>query len=236
MDPRVKPEDDRADMSTRMAKQMPTTTNTSLQIDVWFDLICPWCWIGKTHLDTARRQLVQQHPDVQVQLRWHSVQLIPQVPPQGWPYQAFYEHRLGGPEAVRARRAQVQAAAARAGLTIHHERIAVFPNTWRAHRLLACAAQQRPDQHEALLNALFATYFVEGQDIGSDAVLAQLANAHGLDSAAAEVFDAPPLWPMPEGANGVPLFVFNQRQALSGAQPPEVLLAAMQTGLAQTAL
>ena len=215
---------------------MAETASTTVQVDVYFDLICPWCWIGKTHLDTARRQLAEHMPGVRVELRWHSVQLILQTPPQGWPYQAFYEHRLGGPEAVRARRAQVQAAAARAGLTIHHERIAVFPNTWRAHRLLACAAQHRPDQHEALLNALFATYFVEGQDIGSDAVLAQLANAHGLDSADAEVFDAPPLWPMPESAHGVPLFVFNQRQALSGAQPPEVLLAAMQAGVAQAAL
>ena len=84
---------------------MVVTLATTVQVDVWFDLICPWCWIGKTHLDSARRQLAERLPGVQVQLRWHSVQLIPQTPPQGWPYQAFYEHRLGGPEAVRARRA-----------------------------------------------------------------------------------------------------------------------------------
>jgi len=214
---------------------MAETTNTTVQIDVYFDLICPWCWIGKTHLDTAQRLLAQQHPDVQLQLRWHSVQLIPQVPPQGWPYQAFYEHRLGGPEAVRARRAQVQAAASRAGLTIHHERIAVFPNTWRAHRLLACTEQQRPEQYEALLNALFEAYFVQGQNIGDDQVLASLAQAQGLDNTEAEAFDAPALWSMPDGANGVPLFVFNQRHAVSGAQPPEVLLAAMQSCVVGTA-
>jgi predicted DsbA family dithiol-disulfide isomerase len=207
---------------------MSVVPDATVQVDVYFDLICPWCWIGKTHLDTARRQLAERQPGVQVQLRWHSVQLIPQTPPQGWPYQAFYEHRLGGPEAVRARRAQVQAAAAHAGLTIHHERIAMFPNTWRAHQLLTFTAQQHPDQHEALLDALFEAFFVQGLDIGDSQVLAQLAQAHGVDSTESEALDAPPIWALPDGASGVPLFVFNQRQAVSGAQPPEVLLAAMQ--------
>lgn len=206
---------------------MSVAPGTPVQIDVYFDLICPWCWIGKMHLDTARRMLAELQPGVQLQVRWHSVQLIPQTPPQGWPYQAFYEHRLGGPEAVRARRAQVQAAAARAGLTIHHERIAVFPNTWLAHQLLAHTAQQHPAQHEALLGALFEAFFVQGLDIGDRQVLASLAQAHGVDSDQAEACDAPPVWTLPAGASGVPLFVINQRQALSGAQPPEVLLAAL---------
>jgi predicted DsbA family dithiol-disulfide isomerase len=206
---------------------MPVTPCKPVQIDVYFDLICPWCWIGKTHLDTARRLLAERQPGVQVQLRWHSVQLIPQVPPQGWPYQAFYEHRLGGPDAVRARRAQVQAAAARADLTIHHERITVFPNTWHAHLLLAFTAQRHPDQHEALLDALFKAFFVQGLDIGDSQVLASLAEVHGVDSNKVEGFDTPPVWPLPDGASGVPLFVFNQHEAMSGAQPPEVLLSAM---------
>ena len=206
---------------------MAETASASVQIDVWFDLICPWCWIGKAHLDTARRLMAERLPGVQVQLRWHSVQLIPQVPPQGWPYQAFYEHRLGGPEAVRARRAQVQAAAARAGLSIHHERIAVFPNTWRAHRLLDCTAQRHPEQHETLLDALFEAFFVQGLDIGHPQVLASLAQAHGLDDPEAEALEAPPVWSTHDSASGVPLFVFNGRQTVSGAQPPEVFLAAM---------
>lgn len=199
----------------------------TVQVDVYFDLICPWCWIGKTHLETARRLLAEHQPGVQVRLCWHSVQLIPQVPPQGWPYQAFYEHRLGSPAAVRARRAQVQAAAVLAGMSIHHERIAVFPNTWRAHQLLAFTAQQHPIQHEALLSALFEAFFVQGLDIGDSQVLTQLAQAHGVDGCEAEVFDAPPVWTLPDGASGVPLFVFNQREAVSGAQSPEVLLAAL---------
>jgi predicted DsbA family dithiol-disulfide isomerase len=156
------------------------------------------------------------------------VQLIPEVPPQGWPYQAFYEHRLGGPDAVRARRAQVQAAAARAGLSIEHERIAVFPNTWRAHRLLALAAAQKPEAHEALLDSLFEAFFVHGQDLGDEQVLAALARTQGLDCTRMETLPVPAVWSLPAGAAGVPLFVFNQHQAVSGAQPVQVLLAALQ--------
>jgi predicted DsbA family dithiol-disulfide isomerase len=206
---------------------MPLTPNTSVQVDVYFDLICPWCWIGKTHLTTARRILAERRPGVQMQMRWHSVQLIPQVPPQGLPYQAFYEHRLGGPAAVQARRSQVQAAAAQAGLSIHHERIAVFPNTWHAHQLLALTAQQHPEQHEALLDDLFESFFVKGIDIGDKQELATLAQAHGVDTSKVEDFDAPPVWALPDSASGVPLFVINQRHTVSGAQPPVVLLAAL---------
>lgn len=214
---------------------MATSPAVVMQVDVHFDLICPWCWIGKTHLDVARRLLALHQPDVQLEIRWHSVQLIPQVPPQGWPYQAFYEHRLGGREAVRARRAQVQAAAALAGLTIHHERITMFPNTWRAHRLLAFAAEQHPEQHEALLDMLFTAFFVQGLDIGDPQVLASLAKAHGMNSAAVEAFETTPEWSMRNGDDCVPLFVFNQRKVVFGAQPPEVLLSALRTSALSTA-
>ena len=206
---------------------MPLSKPGTVQVDAYFDLICPWCWIGKVHLTTARRLLAERMPEVQVCIRWHSVQLIPQVPPQGWPYQAFYEHRLGGPEAVRMRRAQVQAAANQAGLTIHHERMATFPNTWRAHRLLALAGHLNASAHEALLDTLFESYFVQGLNLGDDQVLASLTQTQGIDISQAEDMDAPAVWPLPDGASGVPLFVFNRQQTLSGAQPPEVLLSAM---------
>ncbi|UUZ65839.1 DsbA family protein [Polaromonas sp. P1-6] len=74
----------------------------TLRIDVYFDLICPWCWIGKSLLLQARERLAASDPEARVEVYWHSVQLIADVPEEGWPYAAFYERRLGSTLAVRA--------------------------------------------------------------------------------------------------------------------------------------
>ncbi|HYP71895.1 MAG TPA: DsbA family protein, partial [Variovorax sp.] len=171
-------------------------------------------------------------PQVQVETRWHSVQLIPQVPPEGLPFAAFYEHRLGSAEAVRARQAQVMAAASDAGADIDFARIAVFPNTAAAHALLARARTQlAPEAFEALLQRLFEGYFTRGENLGDATTLAAIAAAHGValnDAALA------PTEPGPQAVSGVPLFVFNDEIALSGAQPAQVLWSAMRKALPAT--
>jgi predicted DsbA family dithiol-disulfide isomerase len=211
---------------------MPRT----LRVDVWFDLICPWCWIGKRQLDQARERLARTDPDVRVDTHWHSVQLIPQVPPQGWPFAAFYEQRLGGPDAVRARQAQVLDAARRAGVTIDFSRIDTFPNTAAAHRLLALGlAQLSPEAHEALLQHLFEGYFLRGENLGDAATLAAIAAEHGVESAAVEPAAVDSATQDADDAaqrvSGVPLFVFDRSLALSGAQPAEVLWSAMRQSI-----
>lgn len=205
----------------------------TLRIDVWLDLICPWCWIGKSLLGQARRRLAESDPDVQVQTHWRSVQLIPQVPPEGWPYAAFYEHRLGGPEAVRARQAQVLAAARPAGVAIDFSRITTFPNTAAAHRLLAQGiAQLAPADVEALLDRLFEAYFVRGEDLGDTATLDTIAAAHGVAPEAPDGSGSAAADPAAASVSGVPFFVFNGALALSGAQPADTLWAAMRRALA----
>src|SRR5215471_1159588 len=95
----------------------------NLDIDVFFDLICPWCLIGKHQLRRALAQLAETDPDVRVRVQWHSVQLISDVPEHGLPFAEFYEHRLGNKEAVHARQMQVNVAAAQAGAAIDFSRI-----------------------------------------------------------------------------------------------------------------
>lgn len=203
-----------------------------LRIDAWFDLVCPWCWIGSRHLAAALGRLAAEAPGVQVEVAWHPVRLIPGVPPEGWPYVAFYERRLGGPEAVKARQAQVQAAAARAGLAIRFDRMTVFPDTAAAHRLLTVAAGQLQARAlDALREALFETYFVHGGHLGDADTLAAVARAHGVDLARAPLPEALPAASDAAPVSGVPYFIFDHRFALSGAQPPEHLLAAMQACL-----
>jgi len=206
-----------------------------LHIDVYFDLICPWCLIGKGLLKQALARLADTDPDVQVEVQWHSVQLIPNVPPEGWPYREFYLQRLGGADAVRARQAQVRAAAAVAGETIEFERITTFPNTAAAHRLLAIAVTQlQPAAFERLLQRLFEAYFQRGEDLGSASTLAAIAAEFAvvLPSVEGEVPAVPPSGLV----SGVPFFVFNRQRALSGAQPVDALFAAMQQSLAEDAV
>ncbi len=212
----------------------------TLAIDVHFDLICPWCLIGKRHLRTAIEQFHHAHPDVAVALNWRSHQLLPDIPAAGIPYQIFYERRLGGPAAVVARRAQVQTAARAAGIEIAFERIALMPNTQLAHWLIDCAGEfGGAEQVAYLIERLFAAYFMEGRNIGALPVLLAIAAEAGFPAAAIEACLATPgagnrfraRLASDAGISGVPFFVFNKRLAVSGAQPPASLLAAMEQAL-----
>lgn len=217
---------------------VPATLARTLRIDVWFDLICPWCLIGKRNLDAALASWRRERPDAPVAVHWHSVRLIDSVPAEGWDYLDFYTRRLGSAAAVQARRAQVQAAAQRAGIQIAYERMRRFPDSAPAHQLLAQALQQQGEAvHAALIERLFDGYFQRGEDIGDRNWLVQLATEYGLDAASVRARLALPL-PAAAPVQGVPLFVFDRQLALSGAQPPQVLLAALHrvaTATAQTA-
>ena len=200
----------------------------TLTVEVFFDFVCPWCLIGKRHLGAAVRMLAEQRPDVRLEVVWRPHALLPDTPMAGLPYQSFYVARLGSPEAVSMRRAQVQQAGAAAGVQFAFDRIQVLPNTAKAH---ARVARIRPGQRAGLIDRIFTAYFQEGEDIGDGAVLERLALECQSDSevqagemAAAETEGpAPAHYPIP----GVPFFVVNGSLALSGAMPPEALLDLM---------
>lgn len=200
-----------------------------LRIDVHMDVICPWCLIGKHQLQKAISLWAQRAGAPAAFVQWHSVQLLPQVPDGGLDFAEFYEQRLGSAQAVRARQAQVREAASAVGVEILFERIQRFPNTRRAHQLLALAEQAlAANEVAALLNDVMCAYFQQGLDLGDMKALLMLGQRHGLDEARINAWiqsgrGAPEVHAVP----GVPYFVFNQRTALSGALSPDVLLAAM---------
>jgi predicted DsbA family dithiol-disulfide isomerase len=195
-----------------------------LAIEVWFDLICPWCLIGKRHLEQALAEFGRLHPDTAVELRWHSVQLLPDLPDEGVDVRAFYRQRLGGDVAVAARQAQVREAGQPAGLSFAFDRIKRMPNTLAAHGLVMDArAQKGAAAAEAVIEALFAAYFQRGIDIGDAEMLSCIAEQHQLQPS-----EQAPQLPPAGTISGVPFYVFNGRYALSGAQPAQRLLEAMQ--------
>ncbi|MCP8466162.1 DsbA family protein [Pseudomonas sp. ZM23] len=205
----------------------------SLSLEMTFDFICPWCLIGKRNLDAALRLLARQRPELDVRVNWLGLQLLPQVPMQGEPFAEFYQRRLGGKRAVRARQAEVYDAARRAGVEIELERIQTMPNTTYAHRVFQRAAQVGSQaQLERLLELLFRAHFQLGEDIGQRETLKRLLRScdylpEQFDEALADGARAFIGRRVGLADSSVPLFLADGRAFALGGQSPEQLLASL---------
>jgi predicted DsbA family dithiol-disulfide isomerase len=206
-------------------------SQTPITIDIVSDVVCPWCFIGKRHLEAALAQFGQP-----VTLRWLPFFLNPDTSPEGEPYRPFLEKKFGGPDAVAGIWARVREAGQKAGIAFEFEKIALRANTLAAHRLIH-RFQQHGRATDALVEAIFTAGFCAGRFVGDPAVLADLAAQCGEDresvlawlqsDAEADTVLAQEARIRQMGINGVPFFIFNGKLAVSGAQPPEVLLDAL---------
>ncbi|GAA2346367.1 DsbA family oxidoreductase [Dactylosporangium salmoneum] len=202
-----------------------------IQIDVWSDIVCPWCYIGKRRLERALEGF-----DGEVSVQWHSFQLDPSTPvgdPRPVGESLAARHGLSAAQ-VQGMFARVTGIAAEEGLSYDFSR-ARTANTLDAHRLLhfAKAHGRQGELKERLMHA----YFTEGADVADHATLAELAAAAGLDEVAAkqalaegshaEDVEADIALARAYGISGVPFFVFNERLGVSGAQPLEVFQQAL---------
>lgn len=200
-----------------------------MRIDVYHDTVCPWCRIGKKHLDDALAAWDGPPPIV----RYRPFFLDETVPEAGLPFRDYFVERKGvaDPDPIFERVAAVGAAL---GLVFRFDLVRFATNTLRSHRLLAITGEERQGE---LLDALHRGYFEEGRDIGDLATLADIAAEVGHDRAetwAALTGDAGRAETLAEaaaarrlGITGVPCFVVDHEFAISGAQPAEALLAAL---------
>ena len=203
-----------------------------LVIDVVSDVVCPWCFIGKRHLEAALAGLPEA---ADTKVRWHPFELNPDLPVGGVDRKGYLEAKFGGPARAAEIYARVREAGARAGLDFAFEAIARQPNTRDAHRLIAWA-QSRGDAGP-LVERLFRAYFIEGRFVGDRATLAALAAEAGCDGDAARAWLESGLGAdeiaeaearvRALGISGVPFFIVDGRVGLSGAQPPETIRAAI---------
>ena len=197
-----------------------------IKLDILSDPICPWCYIGKAHLDRALEK-AGDHPFL---IEWHPFQLNPEMPAGGMDRRAYLEAKFGGKEGAVRAYAPVVEHAEGAGLTLNLDAIARTPNTLDAHRLIHWAGIEQ--RQTPVVSALFKAYFVEGRDIGDKAVLAQIAGEAGLDAAMvatllageadADDIRARDAHARARGVTGVPTFILANQHVLTGAQPPEL--------------
>ncbi len=202
---------------------------TLSRIDVISDVICPWCHIGRAHLEAALALMAKD--GLQFAVGWHPFQLNPDMPEAGVARAAYRAAKFGSAERAAAMDARVVEAAAAAGVTIRPELMRITPNTVAAHRTVWLAGQHGV-QH-AVKSAIMQAYFAEGADIGQPDTLIAIAEAAGLpaaetramfasDEGRADVL-AEDAMARRAGISGVPTFIMSRHILFSGAQPAAVM-------------
>ncbi|MCY1145040.1 DsbA family oxidoreductase [Actinoplanes sp. Pm04-4] len=202
-------------------------------IDVWSDVVCPFCYLGNAILKEA----IEQHPHgSSVQVRYHSFQLNPGFPVgEAVLADDYLAQQYGMPKAqIEASHAQLSARGAQSGLDYQFPK-SMMINTLDAHRMIHLAKAH--DQEPAMVDRLFRAEFTDGLNLADHGVLADLAADLGLDRAEAlkaletkayeQDIRADLSRARELGISGVPFFVFDNKRAVSGAQPVELFRQAL---------
>lgn len=206
-----------------------------MKVEIWSDVVCPFCYIGKRKFESALGQFA--HRD-DVQIEWKSFELTPDFQPlPGESIHASLAKKKGVPEAEgRRMNDHMTLIAKEVGLSYDFDNT-IPANTFLAHQLIHFAAHH--GQQGAMKERLFAAYYLEGQNVGEIDTLARLAAEIGLDAEAArhallastyanevrrDEYEAQQIQ-----VRGVPFFVFDDKYAVSGAQPSEVFAEVLDT-------
>ena len=204
----------------------------NVTIEVFSDVICPWCYIGKRRLAKALQLLCGSHD---VDVVWRPFELNPGMPAEGIDRRAYRTAKFGSWERSLELEARVAAVGATVGIPFAFDRIARTPNTFDAHRLIEYSRER--GRQDALVEALFQAYFLGGRDVGDRGVLAAVAaeadldrteidrlleSSQGTEDVRRELERGRRL-----GIDGVPYSLVNRKVALSGAQEPEIIREAI---------
>ena len=206
----------------------------SITVDIWSDVACPWCYIGKRKFEAGLADFAGRDD---VEVTYHSFELAPDTPVDfdGSEIDFLVRHKGMPAGQVRQMLDQVSAIADDVGLRYNFDAL-LHTNTRKAHELLHYAKQQGKQLEMA--ERLFAAYFSEGRHLGRDEELAELGADVGLDRGAIEnvlaagdyvsAVDADIAQAREYGINGVPFFVIDGRYGVSGAQAPETFTSVLE--------
>ncbi|MDG5747079.1 DsbA family oxidoreductase [Qipengyuania sp. XHP0207] len=213
----------------------------TLRIDIWSDVMCPWCLVGWGNLQKGLEQL---DGEIAADIRWHAFELNPDMPAEGEERTAHIARKYGStPEQSRAVQGRMREAAETAGVSLDYEGVEPAPeammwNTFAAHRLLTWVGEQQgPEKQTELKLALFKAHFNERRNIGKESVLLDIAESTGIDRDAAETALASEevahktraeeraAWDL--NITGVPAMIVENKFMIPGAQPPEAYADAL---------
>ena len=187
-------------------------------VEVVSDIVCPWCFIGKRRLEKALALLGKP----QTKIHWKPFQLNPTAPREGIDRQEYRTRKFGSAARSKELEDRVAASGAEDGIHFRFDLIKKTPNTFHAHRLVWLAGQQG-DQNTIVEN-LFQSYFLLGEDIGVLEVLRQIAGRSGLEfptgDHAKQAVKAEEEFAQRQGVNGVPSFFIGGKPMASGAHKP----------------
>ena len=210
----------------------PAASTAPLTIDVVSDVVCPWCFIGKSRLEKA----LALKPDIPVEVRFHPYFLNPWVPREGMSRDDYLTTKFGSPEKYKGIASRVAAAAAAEGLTYAVDKMQRQPNTLDCHRLILWA--EAIGKAAQMKQRLMELYFTEGADLSDHDVLARAAADVGLDAGKTremlasdtdvERVEAAANSAKDAGIDGVPTYILGGVAAVTGAQSPEVLATAIE--------
>lgn len=205
-----------------------------MKIEIWSDIMCPFCYIGKRHFEEALKQF---KPEGNIEIEWHSFQLDPTIQTEGKKENVYdYIARRKGmshEHSVKLHERVVQMANS-AGLEYNFDK-AIVANSFDAHRIIQLAKEYK--KGDEIEEAFFKAYFTEGKDLGDHTVLTEIASWVGLPEGEIaraltsddysykvrqDIVEAEML-----GITSVPFFVFDRKYGVAGAQPVEAFVETM---------
>ncbi len=204
-----------------------------MRIEVYADVVCPWCYIGERRL----RNALQDNPEIETEVSWQPFQLRPEMPEGGLPWHEFAVDKFGGETNMKVAFAHVSDAGSPDGIRFDFDRVAIAPNTVDAHRLILFAQSRGLGMSAA--ETLFRSYFTEGKNLNDLEHLLQAAVDIGLERG--EVADhlrsddgVAEVWTSQKVAaqipvDSAPFYIFDGRLAVSGSQSAEVFSRALRT-------
>ena len=208
-----------------------------LNVDVVSDVVCPWCYVGKRHLDIAMSQM----PDVDFQIRWRPFQLNPKMAKEGMDRETYMAEKFGKGGPTKDFYKSLEDVGQSLDINFQFEKIEFAPNTLDAHRLIHWASGSEADEQTKLVTRLFEVYFVEGGDIGNRKTLLDVAKGLGMnvplvDQLLGEDRDVEAIKEQVAvagkmGITGVPCFIIENKYAVMGAQKPDALVEAFQQAI-----